>query len=302
MRRLNLFLAIAIALSLAVALQADVVVKQKMNVQTGGFMNMEMDATEYFKGDKSYSGGTTKITGGMAAMMGEGTQTEFAQITRLDKGVMWNLEPDKKTYSETNLISFQETMTGGETGAGKIAGDPSEYEWTVDITTSDDEVDINSFKCKNVIGKANGVHKEDPENKMLLTYEYWYTKDAPGFDELMNYGENFSKVTGIDVRLGREATRGIFSEFGAQFDEMVDKMVEAGGYPIKTIIKVEGTESAGEGGQMPPEMRAMMGMTGKPEGEGGMMTVFSLTSEVQSIEKKSVNSSIFDIPEGYTEK
>jgi len=79
-------------------------------------------------------------------------------------------------------------------------------------------------------------------------------------------------------------------------------MVEAGGYPIKTVIKVESTEGAAEGGQIPPEMKAMMGITDEAIGEDGMMTVFSLASEVQSIEKKSIDDSKFEIPEGFEKK
>jgi len=145
MKRLNFLLAVAIASSLIVALQADVIVKQKMNVETGGFMNMETDATEYFKADRSCSRGATKVLGPMAAMMGEGAQTEYSQITRLDKGVMWNITADEKTYSETRMASLKEKMTGGESGAGKLTGDPSEYEWTVEVTASDDKVDMSNI-------------------------------------------------------------------------------------------------------------------------------------------------------------
>jgi hypothetical protein len=87
----------------------------------------------------------------------------------------------------------------GQVPGYESMGNQSDYEWTIDVETFDDETTINGFKCKSIIGHANGVNKEDSEDKMRLTYEYWYAEDVPGLDELKSYGNSLSNATGSDV-------------------------------------------------------------------------------------------------------
>ena len=88
MKNSSFYLAIALVLSLAVGLSAGVVIKQVSNIESGGFVKMEIASVQYVKGDKSCDESSTKMTGGMMAKMGSQMENEFAQITRLDKKVM----------------------------------------------------------------------------------------------------------------------------------------------------------------------------------------------------------------------
>lgn len=311
MKRLNMLFSLALVLCFSLALQADVIIKHRSSVETGGgMMSMDVDGTEYIKIDKSYMGGKVTMKGGMAAMMSGMAPTEFVQITRLDKGVMWELNAKSKSYTETNLKSMKE-MVGKTSGSGMGDDvDQSEYEWSVEVTASGSKTDINGFKCKNVKGIANGVHKEDPEDKVRLTYAYWYTDDTPGYDELVNHNKRFSEATGIDMLKTQQSAQKIFSQYGPQFDEMNEEMKDAKGISIKTVIMVEGTKGQGMGGEMgktkmPEGMKDMFGgMQGKKQekSEDGMSKVFSLTTEILSIEKKGVDDSKFEIPEGYSKQ
>lgn len=309
MRSNCLILIVALVMCLAVSLQADVVIKQKSSVETAGIMNIEIDGVEYIKGNKSYSGGTTRMVGGMAAMMGKGTISEFIQITRLDKEVIWNLYPQNKTYSETSLASLKQMMAKADEAEYKEDEEASDYEWTVDVRASDKEVEINGFKCKSVISKTTGINKEDPQDRVLLTYEYWYTKDAPGINELMDYHDKFSKATGVDIMWTQQSAEKIFDRYGPQFNKMVEKMKKAEGYPIKTVIVVESTEGVESeeefDEEMPSGMEGMLeSLMGKKmqKTESGMVKVFSLSNEVLSIEKKSIDNEKFEIPEGYVKQ
>jgi len=185
--------------------------------------------------------------------------------------------------------------------------DQADYEWTVDVQASDDETTINGFKCKSIIGHANGVNKEDPEDKKRLTYEYWYAEDVPGLEELKSYGNNLSNATGSDMMASYQGAEQIFAQYGSQFDEMSAKMKEAKGYPIKVFILVESTKNMATlgGGQMPTEMEGLLGGMmgkGKKETKDGMSTQFSMTNEVQSIEDIAVDDNRFEIPEGYQKR
>ncbi|HBZ01084.1 MAG TPA: hypothetical protein DEO84_07170, partial [candidate division Zixibacteria bacterium] len=82
---------------------ADVIVKSKSIVDMGGMMSSQSDGVDNIKGDKSYNSMTTRMTGGMAAMFNKGKPKEMVTITRLDKGLFWNLDPERKSYKETTL-------------------------------------------------------------------------------------------------------------------------------------------------------------------------------------------------------
>ena len=305
--------ALAMISLLAASSPADVVIKQKTSVNVMGFMNMDMDGTQYVKGDKSCSSGDTKIKGGMAAMMGDAASSKFAEITRLDKGVMWNLEPKEKTYTETKLASFQQDMAKGQEGVADNAGNPEDYDWTTNVTSSDETENINGFKCKKITGEANGVKKDNPDEKMHLKYEYWYAKDVPGYDELQSHYKKFGEVTGVDMMQAQPGAEQLLGRYSSQLGEMAEQIKKANGVPIKMAIMVEGTQAAqGSQGEMPentegmpPGMKDMLsGMMnrGQAKGEGGMTQVFSMTSEVTSIKKEAVDDSRFEIPADYKMK
>jgi len=310
---MKLGLIFAAILLIAASAAADVVIKQKTAVDMMGFMNMDMDGTQYVKGDKSYTGGETKMKGGMAAMMGGGGASEFAEITRLDKGVLWHLQPDKKTYTETNLSEFKEDMAKGQQNMPAEDDDADQYDWTVKVTASDASENINGFDCKKITGDASGVKKDDPEDKVHIVYEYWYARDVAGYDELLSHYKKFGEVTGVDMMQAQHGAEQLFAKYSSQFGEMVEQMKKAEGVPIKMNIMVESTQAAEAAEEeapadtegMPPGMKEMLsGLMGRGQtkSEGGMAKVFSMTNEVTSITTKAVDDGQFEIPADYKKK
>lgn len=306
MKKLSFILIAALIVGLTSIAGADVIIKQKMHMESGGMMNIDMDGTQYVKSDRSCNKGVNKISGGIMAMVGGEKTMEFQHITRLDKKMMWDVDMESKTYTETMLQSLERTMSQGAMPGGiPDKDDPTDFVWTVEVEKSDEKIDINGFECKKITGKANGVHENDPDRKMRITYEYWYAKDVPAMDELTEFSKGFADIAGVDMMWSQNSMSQFFGYYGDQFNEMSEQMQKAGGYPIKTAILMESTEAMGGGGdedysQIPPEMRAMMGLDDKPKSEDGMNMVFNLTTEVQSIEKGDVDDSEFEIPEGYS--
>ena len=96
MKRNYLIFIVVAVICLAVFAQADVIIKQKTSIESSAIMNIEINGVEYIKGDKNYSSSSTNMVGGMMAMMGKKTTSEFIQITRLDKDVIWDLDPKIK--------------------------------------------------------------------------------------------------------------------------------------------------------------------------------------------------------------
>ncbi len=293
--------------------QADVIVKQEAKSSAMGMMEMEIKTVEYVRADMSASEQTTLAKGGMAVMFG-GADKEIknVMVNRLDKGVMWDINIDEKSYFETRLDSYKEMIGGDDEDAYTDEDEIDEeddYEWTVDIQTKDKPVDINGFSCKGYIATAKGVSKKDPNEKSELYFEYWYSNDVEGYDELKEYGENFAKITGVDLVESQKETGKVFSQYGDEFSKIFEKMGDADGYPIKTVVTVKGAggdtpsmdEEEMDESKMPAGVMNMMKgmMGGKDKSEDGMATLFSVTNVVTSIEKKGVEDGKFEIPEGF---
>lgn len=313
-----------VLISIAIC-QADVVVKKKTSL--GGMMGMgnnESSETEYISADKSCSERSSKFTGGMMAKATKGKKSENIQITRLDKGMVWNLEPDGKTYTEMSLDSLKimmESLKGSlkDMPMGEDKTDESKYEWTVDIKGPDDAGMINGFKCKSLSGKAIGTNKENPKDKIRITYEYWLGQDVTGFKEMDQFYSNYAKAMGFDDYRTQQGMEAMAGKWASHFGDLLQKVKEAGGFPVKINMLVEKTEEAGadsgergaesDSAQAARKAADVMGKIGglfgqkKPaKSADGMSTVFSMSQEVTSIEEKSGNEGKYELPSGYKKK
>ncbi len=317
----------AIILLMAVAVcQADVVIKKKTSLEgMMGMGNNESSETEYISADKSYSERSSKFTGGMMAKATKGKKAENIQITRLDKGMIWNLEPDKKTYTEMSLDSMKLMMASlqGSLKDMPMSGDntdDSKYEWTVDVKGPEDAGEVNGFKCKSLSGKAIGINKENPKDKIRVTYEYWLGQDVPGYKEMDQYYSNFAKAMGFDDYRTQQGMEAMAGKWASHFGDMMQKVKEAGGFPVKINMLVEKTEEAegkgsgemgassdsAEGAKKAAEVMGkiggLFGQKKAAKSADGMSTVFSMSQEVTSIEEKSGDAGKYELPSNYKKK
>lgn len=307
MKRVGYISIAIIALALAAAVNADVTIKKMVAFEMSGMPASELTSIEKIQGEKSVS--QTEFTGGaMMGMMG-GEQPTQINITRLDKGVLWNVNNRSKTYDEIDLTTLKEMMDQGQMGmpSGNKAAD---YEWTYD-TKKEDRTTENGFKCKAVISIASGVNKSDPADKAELRYELWLAEDVPGQEELDGYNNKYMETIGIDPMDQAAQIKKLAGEFGQNFEKMAESFKGLKGYPIKTVItsrqsKAPGIPGMPEGEEMDPEalamMQKMMGGKAAQPSEDGMNTVFSVTTEVVEIKTAAVEKADFDIPEGYTKQ
>jgi hypothetical protein len=292
------------ALGLAASAGADVILTRKMEFEIMGIPPNEVVSTEQFQGDKCRS--VTEFVGGaMLAMTGEQPAPEI-NITRLDKGVVWNFNESSKTYREVNLSDFKD-IAEQAAGLESTPDAPDKYEWTTEVKHEEKTTEYG-FDCKVIIATATGIGKENPDDKAELHYEYWVGIDFAGKEELDAYTRQYTEVTGLDLVGKNQQFKKMVGEFGAQFEKMVANFEDIKGYPIKTVITSRKSGDVSipgmpEGEDLDPEAAAMMKkMMGKKEeaSEDGMQTIFSVTAEVVKISSEAVDAGVFDIPEGYT--
>jgi len=295
------------ALMLAATINADVTIKRAITMEMAGMPASEITSTEQIQGSKSRE--STEFTGGGAMAMMGGQQTTQVNITRLDKGVLWNVNDKAKAYHEIDLTSFKDVMDQSvKAKADKNKAD--KYEWTYDVKHEDKTTD-HGFKCQAVIAVANGVNKDDPEDKAQLRYEFWMSDDLTGKSEMENYLKSFEEATGVDQYSQEEMIERMGSDFDVQLKKMAENFKDLKGFPVKTVLTIRKTGAPSipgmpEGQQMDPEamamMQKMMGGKAPQAAEDGMTTVFSNTTEIVSVESGDLDGALFDIPEGYTKQ
>ena len=303
MRKKILAIAITLLAMLSSVAFADVVVTQKMTVQSMGMGASEMTITQKIKGDRDYSQVLSKTSGAMGAAAGE--SMENVMINRLDKGVMWVLSPASKTYKEMKfgeLKAMTEAMQQDTSAATEGAG---EFAWTVNITDLG-EATINGFACRGLKGIATGVSKKVPSEKSRLVYEMWVGKGIAGGDELLKHFEALSLQTGQDQLTQNEMIKKMFAQAGPEFDKLTKAMAELKGFPVKTVISVQSaiklpdqSDSTGMDPQSKAMMDQMKAMMKEKATSEGMTEVLSMTTNVTAIQTTTVDPAVFDLPAGY---
>ncbi|MCX6828377.1 MAG: hypothetical protein NT002_03745 [candidate division Zixibacteria bacterium] len=284
--------------------QADVVIKKKSTFGgVMGFGAFEATETEYLKADRC----------SVERVKAKGKGKEEIQITRLDKELLWDINPDKRTYKETPLASLKELMAQSKESQEEYGGREEDYsdttyEWTVNILTPDGTKDVNGFGCRNVIGKAIGVNKKDSTDKIRITYDFWLAKDVPGMAEMEEFYRNYAKVLGIDEYQAQQGMSQMTGKYATHFGEMSQKIKEAGGFPIKVSFLVEksGGEGSGEGGEEAAKVMGKIGgLFGKkqaPKSADGMTTIMSFGTEVLGVEAATIDAAKFEVPTDYKKK
>jgi hypothetical protein len=324
-------IAIIMILAFGAFSHADVIIKKKTKMEgLFGMGGSESSETEYIKSDKSCTKTETKFTGGIMKMAGKGKKSEDMHVTRLDKGVIWNIFPDKKKYTEMTFDSLKVFMNMFKDGMGdaQLENDEykeSDYEWKVEIKGPDNAGDVNGFKCQSIIGKAMGTNKKDPKDKINIAYSYWLSNNIPNFEEMDQYYKNYAKALGLDDYRTQQDMSKFASKYAGQLNELFEKVKQAGGYPIKMSILIEKTadeedeaeseeaakeetgdeeaesdaESAKQAAEMMKKIGGMLGQKEQKKSAEGMITVIDMTYEVTAIESKSVDDAKFEIPAGF---
>ncbi len=306
MKRIMALTALALMV-LAAAAMAEVVVKRQITFEIPGMPATDMTSTEQVTNDRSYSL-TEFAPNSMMAQMG-GQQKPEANITRLDKGVIWNLNEGAKTYKEMSLADLKQAMSAPSPMKEKDESDL--FDWTYNVEPQE-KGDINNIPATGVIVTATGVGKDDPNLKIKITYEQWSTTDVPGIKTLEAYDTKFSEVTGMGTHAREKMIKRMAARFGTVFDTMTEKAGTMEGFPVKIAITAKSTEkpkspmgiTEEDLKNMDPETRKQMEQF-MPKGdkdEGGMSTLFSVNTQVTSVETKDTDESLFDLPEGYTER
>ena len=236
---------------------ADISYSEKITVEAAGGMSMfasEASVLTQISGDKSRTNSTTTMKSRLAGMMGGNGNS--GSIVRLDKALTWNLLPDKKQYTETTFAQARAqmeeamaAMSDARASAGSGTGLPVSEE-NCQWTEGDLEVEHPSGKEK-VAGIKTSKHIvrlrqscEDPKTHktcdITWVMETWLAKKVPAEKEARKFQLDYAKAMGLDdvARQVQGPGRGLLSMFAGNWDDVVDKLGEMKGYPLRTVMQM----------------------------------------------------------------
>ena len=257
--------ALILALLLASSASADVVIKEKsVSEGLGGFGNGTTSRTLIVAGDKSRSEDEATYTGRFKTLAGGGKPHTTISITRIDKEVIWNLEPEKKQYTELTFAQMREMMQKGMAGGDKAAQEAQAKDagmtFAVDVKRTGAKETVNGFATEQVIitcvGKPKNPEKGAENAEFRMVMDEWLTKNAPGAQEQVEFYKRFAEKLGMEAQLSGVSAMAR-QMYGNGMKELAEKMKDLGGIAIRSTFTIEGpAEGAASQKQTAEQVRA----------------------------------------------
>jgi hypothetical protein len=295
--------------------QADVIRKHRTASQFMG--SSEGTSTDYYTADKYTSESTLRWTAGMMKTLSHGKETLSTQITRLDRELVWTLDPAKKTYTEMTFAEFREMMKKGMTEMKKSEEEQPDtvaedmYAWTVQDLSDPQPKTISGWVCHNAHIEATGVNKSDSLDKVIITLDLWNSTQVPGADEIHEFQTRYVKALGLDqLALTPGLVQAAFL-YQKQFEALTEAAKKAPGEPVQSVTEIKRHQLQGpsvgkavaEGARQEVLSRLPFGKKKSeptPEKpEYVLKTKFRVSTELTEATTTPVGTAKFEIPAGY---
>jgi len=331
-----LIIALALLLALSEAVKADVTVTQKVSTSMmGGLFSSGGTMTTTISGDKQKTESEMKMDMGFMS----GPSMKETSIIRLDKGVSWSIDHDKKRYTEVDLAHFQDQMeSASRAQQGGTEGEMPNYDDyemeppEITVERSGKKEKIAGYPCEEVILKMvmKGKDKKTGDTGSFIVTDYmWVTKDCPGYEEFLAFGTKSAETMGVGLMASGSMAQ--MGTMGIDTKELADKMKEIDGFPMKQTMLLNISGEITSGGMTAEEQadqqKAMKDAKEKLKDLGGLGglfgkkkddkaeepkmtqtdddsmslsgTVMQMVIEVEDISTKGVKGTEFEVPEGY---
>lgn len=234
-----------LTLAPAASLRADVVVKEKtVSEGLGGFGNGTTTTTLTVAGDRSRSEGEFVYTGPLKTLAGKPRAT--VSITRLDREVVWSLEPAKKQYTELTFAEMRAMMAeAGEAMRGAQPQEPrdADMRFTVDVKRTGAKQTIAGHPCEQaivtVVGKPEHPSEDAPAAGFTMTMDLWLARGLRENAEMVAYQRRMAERLGMDPTL-RSTAGAAAAMYGNALSEMAEKMKGLDGYPLRSVFTIAG--------------------------------------------------------------
>ena len=301
--------------------QADVSYKQKTTSSGAlGFGGTETQTTVLLKSDKQKMVTQTKFTGKLSKFMAKGG-TKSVQITRLDKELTWNIDPDRKKYTEISFEEMKKMFEEMEKAVQEAESLKTEKETVpepkVEVYVTGKKKKISGYPCEQAIIKMTVEGEDEKSGKnqtFIITNEMWLTKDFPAQKEIKEFENKMSQKLGMKQGYGQDMFSA-FTQFGIDVNKLTEEMKKIEGFPILQTItmevkgekieaEMESSVEEEEEDEDDMEEEALKGLAkglfGKKEkgGKEERNIILSITTEVTEVKTGKINDSEFELPSG----
>jgi hypothetical protein len=241
----------------AAAVHADVTVQQKTSLDVASMIQLHGANTTSFTTDKKREDTESHCEGMMSLVCGN---VRGGEIVRLDRGLIWRLEPKQKSYREEIFATPQEI-------ADMRAKMQARLEKMRSCPVSQKQQPIDQSKCQMSPPKID-IHKTDDRMSIaghdtqrtsatltesctdkdtgdvcdtVVAVDLWMTQDPlPGAGDRTAFDQAYARKLGLGDELG--ALRGEFAKYLAPYQSQIkaltDKSSDLKGQPLKTSLRV----------------------------------------------------------------
>ena len=256
---LTLTLAAAAALALsAPPARADVTVGQKTSMSLGG-INIDIDSMERTSADKQRSDSTVRCHGLLSLFCHD---VEGGNIVRLDKQVEWQLQPQKKLYSERPFPTAEQraeaqqrldaameemkkcpmpqsqkaSQTGPDTTRCQLSSP------VLNVTGTDEHATIlghDARKTSVVLSQTCTDTQTGDVCEIDYGFETWLTTDAiAGSDERSAFVKKYLQAQGLDPNDAQlqHTVRQFMAPYADALKQLRGKAADLKGYPLRTTF------------------------------------------------------------------
>jgi hypothetical protein len=241
----------------ATSVQADVTVQQKTTLDVASMIKTHGTSTTSLTADKKREDTESHCEGMMSLVCGN---LHGGEIVRLDRGLTWHLEPNKKSYREdvfatpAQLAEMRavmqerlEKMRSCPVSQRQQPVDKSKCEMSppkIDVHKTDDKMSIAGHDTQRTLATLT----ETCTNKdtgdvcdMVVALDVWLTQDTlPGTADRRAFGQAYAKKLGLEDAQG--AMRADFAKFLAPYQSQIKQLTEKSsdlkGQPLKTSLRV----------------------------------------------------------------
>lgn len=178
-----------------------------------GMMGMkgETNMRIFVKGDRSLTEMTAEDP--MA-----GSMTDI-KIIRLDKGVIWSIDHDKKEYTETSITATQQAPEEAEEDIPMP---------NLNVVVTGEKKKILNKDCEQVIVTMD---VEDEEGAMTFKQTMWVAKDIAGYEEIRDFQKQMSD-------LDYSASSAMMGANKKHYEDFQKKISEIEGFPLEIDMEM----------------------------------------------------------------
>jgi hypothetical protein len=279
----------------SLAAHADVTMEERVSVAGAGLMsmaNMSGTTKTVIAGDKARTDSDMRFESGMmrALARGAGQSTE---IVRLDQDTIFQLDTEKKTYTQTTFSERRATLEQAMAQQQKAQAsqqqaasgvDESQCEWSepkATLTSNGEKASIAGYAAERAIVTATQACTDKKTGQVCefgLVMDQWL---APGFEasaETVAYQRAYAQKLGLTASASRdfaERAQSLFGRYATLLAEVATKTRDLKGHPVKASFSLavggpqcQSTQQSADSTSPPPSLGgalsgALGGMFGK---------------------------------------